>query len=392
MDDLDRELGPHGAAEDCHDSSDDNSSKGGKKLKCPVVNPIFCLGERYSVCVCVCSYYMKTFLTIIWRITTEILHHHPNSTMDDYNNVYERMKHSGVRHHLMICLEHAFHLLLHGRTEDAKLQLSAAESWRHGKESAAQHQRTKLIQAYRSLLDYAIWCDKKLTSSNNHFDSDDNQGMQNNFRQASVNLKETLKNPGVWDPFILSYVDMLEFYEDHEEALKILNEYAYDNSFPPNPNAHVYLYQYLKRHNASEKKLIRVLKILHALVPSHELMLDYSAFLLDSENKKDIEKAFGVILEMLDFTCWRTNMDIWKCLKAIIQKLQIQEDWENVVCEKMAARKDWWPALHFTSFQASKDLEENPELWEVKASLAKVLCPNQTLKYTAERITNGKWT
>lgn len=36
----------------------------------------------------------------------------------------------------------------------------------------------------------------------------DNQDMQNYFRQASVNLKDILKNPGVWDPFILSYVDV----------------------------------------------------------------------------------------------------------------------------------------------------------------------------------------
>lgn len=39
-------------------------------------------------------------------------------------------------------------------------------------------------------------------------DSGDNQEMHNYFRQASVNLKEILKNPGVWDPFILSYVEV----------------------------------------------------------------------------------------------------------------------------------------------------------------------------------------
>lgn len=43
----------------------------------------------------------------------------------------------------------------------------------------------------------------------------------------------------------------------------------------------------------------------------------------------------------------------------------------------MAGRKDWWPVLHFTSFHARKDLEENPELMEVKASLTKILCPGK---------------
>lgn len=54
---------------------------------------------------------------------------------------------------------------------------------------------------------------------------------------------------------------MLEFYEDHEEAEKVLNDYAYDNAFPPNPNAHVYLYQYFKRHDTPERKLMKVLKV-----------------------------------------------------------------------------------------------------------------------------------
>ena len=54
---------------------------------------------------------------------------------------------------------------------------------------------------------------------------------------------------------------MLEFYEKHEEALKVLNDYAYDDTFPPNPNSRVYLYQYLKRHNSSNSQLMEVLKV-----------------------------------------------------------------------------------------------------------------------------------
>lgn len=36
----------------------------------------------------------------------------------------------------------------------------------------------------------------------------ENTEMQNSFRQVSSNLKEILKHPGVWDPFILSYVEV----------------------------------------------------------------------------------------------------------------------------------------------------------------------------------------
>ncbi|KAM7395203.1 hypothetical protein PAMA_006794 [Pampus argenteus] len=425
MDDIPRELMPFKELDDDNDSSDSNSTKEGKKSKLPLVNPI-CFetsketGFHRDMRLCLerireallhrrwqdAAEYMACYpqmledttnakqqrcKELIWGIATEILHHHPNSKMEDYNNIYERIKHSGVKCYLLICLEHSFHLLLHGQIEDAKRQLSAAESWRYGKVSAAQYQKTKLIHAYRSLLDYIIWCDKRHRHSNtDDSDPSNSQDMHNYFRQASINLKEILKNPGVWDPFILSYVEMVEYYEDHAEALKVLNDYAYDQAFPPNPNAHVYLYQYLKRHDASERKLIKVLKILHTLVPSHELMLEYSSLLLWSEKKGDIQKALEVVLDMLDFACWRRNLDVWKRLKDIVNKLQLQEDWKEVVSGKMAARKDWWPALHFTRVHAREDSQDNLQLMEVKASLTSILCPDQMLKYSAGDVISGE--
>lgn len=73
-----------------------------------------------------------------------------------------------------ISLEHAFHLMLNGYIEEAKSQLSVAESWRYGKVSIAQHQKSKLIQAYKSLLDYIIWCDKKYKLSHTGNDTQPN--------------------------------------------------------------------------------------------------------------------------------------------------------------------------------------------------------------------------
>lgn len=315
---------------------------------------------------------------LLWRMAIEILHHHPNAKLEDYNNIYQCMKSSGVKHYLQLSLEHSFHLLLMGHFQEAKNMLSIAESWRHGKETAVQSKKIYLIQAYRSLLDYMSWREKKEGKSSRDFANIDDQSMHNYFKQASVNLKDIFKQPGVWDPFILCYVEMCEFYEDYEEAERVLNDYAYDSSFPPNPNAHVYLYQYLKRHNAPEKKLIKVLKILQNLVPSHPLMTDYCSLLLESGKTT---KALGVTLDMLDYACWKKDLDIWKTLQSIIKKLQSTKDWEEAVSEVMSGRKDWWPALHFTTFHAAEDERENPELRRIKAPLAKILCPDVTLRY-----------
>lgn len=42
------------------------------------------------------------------------------------------------------------------------------------------------------------------------------------------------------------------------------------------------------------------------------------------ERQYNLHKALGIVLEMLDFACWRRNLDAWKCLRVIIDKLQSQ--------------------------------------------------------------------
>lgn len=40
----------------------------------------------------------------VWRVATEILHQHPNSTMEDNNKVYELMKLSVVKDYITVSL------------------------------------------------------------------------------------------------------------------------------------------------------------------------------------------------------------------------------------------------------------------------------------------------
>lgn len=62
---------------------------------------------------------------------------------------------------LQVCLEHAFHLLCNGLIDEAYQNLSLAESWRSGEQTAIQDKEMKLIQAYRALLDYYSWAKQK---------------------------------------------------------------------------------------------------------------------------------------------------------------------------------------------------------------------------------------
>ncbi|XP_072535326.1 TATA box-binding protein-associated factor RNA polymerase I subunit A isoform X2 [Salminus brasiliensis] len=307
---------------------------------------------------------------IIWRLGTEILQHHPNSQLDDFNVLYEQMKNSGVKNYAKICLEHSFHLLLSGNINDAKRQLSVAASWRYGKQSVRQSLDLKLIHAYCGFLDYFIWCMKKSSMSTDE-DCSSNREMHSYFRQASVTLQEVITQPGVWDPFVLSYVDMLEFYNDQDEALKVLQNYAYNKDYPSNPNAHVYLYQFLKRHEAPPAKLISTLKVLHHLVPSHELMLEYCSLLLTSV-QEDLEESLTVVFNLLDYPSWKYDLNTWNCLLKVMTIFKTK-GLQHLIDKEWEKRKDLWLSMHFRECHGRKESEENTELLLVKAKVAKRL-------------------
>lgn len=311
---------------------------------------------------------------IMWRLGTEILHHVPNSSPDDFNAFYEQLKNLGVRNYSKICLEHCFHLLLNGQMDEAKRQLSIADSWRYGKQSTAQSLMKKLIRAYCGYLDYLIWSEK-MASAPGSEEAGSNREMHSYFRQASVTLKEIVSQPGVWDPFVLSYIHMLEFYEDEEAALQLLENYAYNKEFPSNPNAHVYLYQFLKRHQTPRAKLIGSLRILHSLVPSHELMLELCSLLLHTKQQSDLEEALTVSMDLLEFSSWKSDRKAWECLLKILKKLK-KKKCMNAVKKEWNARRSLWLSFHYRNYIGRKESLENVQLLMVKRDVLRCLGEN----------------
>eukprot|EP00070_Physeter_catodon_P023730 XP_023986448.1 TATA box-binding protein-associated factor RNA polymerase I subunit A isoform X3 [Physeter catodon] len=286
------------------------------------------------------------------------------------------MKNIGVMNYLKISLQHALYLLHHGMLEDANRNLSQAETWRYGEKSSSQEVLINLIQAYKGLLQYYIWSKKKMELS--QLDEDDyayntaSQNMLNHSWKTSINLCALIQIPGVWDPFVKSYVEMLEFYGDQDGAREVLTNYAYDEKFPSNPNAHIYLYNFLKREKAPREKLISVLKILYQIVPSHKLMLEFHRLLRKSENEEHHKLGLEVLFGVLDFAGCTKNITAWKYLaKYLRQTLMgshlawVQEEWNS--------RKNWWPSFHFSYFLAKSDWKEDKTLACEKALVAGLL-------------------
>ncbi|XP_027726471.1 TATA box-binding protein-associated factor RNA polymerase I subunit A-like [Vombatus ursinus] len=312
----------------------------------------------------------------IWKLGSAILYHHPKSNVETFNAFADRMKNIGVQNYLKISLQHALYLLHKGMVEEAYRNLNQAESWRYGEMSASQEKIIKLIQAYRGLLDYYTWSKKRTELSK--FDMDGfatsaaTQDMHSYFRQASVNLHEIIKIPGVWDPFVKSYVEMLEFYGDQDGARQVLTDYAYDNNFPSNPNAHIYLYKFLKKEKAPEDKLISVLKILHQIVPSHKIMLEFHMLLRKSKKEEHQKLGLEVLFAVLDFSGCTENITAWKYLAKYLKQIMMEKHL-NWVQEGWSSRKDWWPTFHFSYYLAKKNWKENKILALEKAFTSGIL-------------------
>ncbi|XP_071595818.1 TATA box-binding protein-associated factor RNA polymerase I subunit A isoform X2 [Heliangelus exortis] len=261
---------------------------------------------------------------IIWRVGTEILCHCSNGSMREFNSFIEQMKTFGVKRYLKVCLEHAFHLLCNGLIDDAYQNLSLAESWRYGEQTAIQDKEMKLIQAYRGLLDYYSWSKQKNILLEHGLDGFENlsveQEMHSCFRKAAVNLKEIIKIPGVWDLFVKCYVD-----------------------------------------------------ILHDLVPSHELMIDFNTMLQKSRKRKRCRLGLEVIFAVLDYAGWKENVKAWSCLARQVKQIAIAEKHLDWIKQEWNSRKDWWPAFHFTHYLAKRNWKESESLSYEKAVVAGIL-------------------
>ncbi|XP_051042455.1 TATA box-binding protein-associated factor RNA polymerase I subunit A isoform X2 [Phodopus roborovskii] len=260
---------------------------------------------------------------IIWKLGSEILFYHPKSNVETFNNFADRMKNIGVLNYLKISLQHALYLIHHGMLEDANRILSDAETWRYGEKSSSQEVLINLVQAYKGLLQYYTWSRKKMELS--EIDKDDyaytakTRNMLSQSCRTSTNICALLKTPGVWDPFVKSYVE-----------------------------------------------------ILHEIVPSHPLMLEFHTLLRKSDTEEHRKLGLGVLFEVLDFAGCSKNITAWKYLAKYLKQtlIESQPAW---VEEVWKPRRSWWPAFHFSLFWAKSDWKADADLACEKAFVAGIL-------------------
>ncbi|XP_074659392.1 TATA box-binding protein-associated factor RNA polymerase I subunit A-like isoform X1 [Tubulanus polymorphus] len=185
----------------------------------------------------------------------------------------------------------------------------------------------------------------------------------------------------VWDIFIAVYVEVLEHLEEFSVAQKTLIKNADSNS--DNPNAHVLLYEFYKRHPEmcdSSTHRLKPVEDLVRLVPSHRLAID-----LHDEYRREspgnARPAVAVLFNALDYVAGRRiESRPWKLLADDLVTVATNKKRAEIEHVKTLwkSRADWWPAFHFNS----KCLKtENEEVLLQKSRVAAILFENDSSEF-----------
>ncbi|XP_075921246.1 TATA box-binding protein-associated factor RNA polymerase I subunit A isoform X2 [Petromyzon marinus] len=261
---------------------------------------------------------------IYWKAGAEVMMNHPQRSMEQFSLFANRMKSFSRDLKLKVCLEHTWNLLCQGREQEAHRELLAFTARHKDLASPSCVLLVDLIQGYCGLLHYYDWQQQKdrLSSGNDVGDTQTNSAalkeMHHSFRKSSLNFISILQKPGVWDIFTPKYVE-----------------------------------------------------VLHKLVPSHELMLEYSRLLHES-GTDTMQERISVLMSVLDYSPWQRDVRPWQSLAELISAC-IKNGNEACFLEPWEVRMDWWPRFCFCEDQAKDDFHYNPLLASNKATIAKGL-------------------
>eukprot|EP00057_Strongylocentrotus_purpuratus_P026710 XP_011681184.1 PREDICTED: TATA box-binding protein-associated factor RNA polymerase I subunit A [Strongylocentrotus purpuratus] len=325
--------------------------------------------------LCTMCLYQTPNVECLWKFGAHVLQNHPSGNAELVEDLYRFVRKINMTNPYQKKLEHALFLLRENRMKDAFTTLT--EMWgvsgRWVEQQSNQPEiRKKMNSAYTGLMGYCQWLEKRKNGG------DDDRGeiviKEATLRKRALNnLGKFNDDPGVWDIFITKQVEMLEAKENNVgKAEELLNNYLSQN--PGNPNAHVYLYQFLKRHNKT-KKLKPVLKKLATILPAEDYTLEYVNLLLEQKKgSADSAEVLPMLFKMADYSTCRYNTALWETLLehviAVVESRSKQA--KALLKECWSRRKSWWTRYHFDKHGASESVKKNPDVAQRKAILASI--------------------
>nr|XP_054758143.1 TATA box-binding protein-associated factor RNA polymerase I subunit A-like isoform X2 [Lytechinus pictus] len=321
--------------------------------------------------LCALCTYQRPDIECLWKFGAHVLQNHPDSNAEQIEDLYRFVRKINTANPYQKKLEHALFLLRQERMKDALTTLS--EMWPASKQFANKESnqpeiRKKLISANAGLIEYCQWHEKTKGRGDDEVVEDATLR-----KRALTNLGKFNNDPGVWDIFITKQVEMLEIKEGSiNKAEQILNNYLSNN--PGNPNAHVYLYQFIKRNKPTNtNKLKTLLKKLATLLPASEYTLEY-VDLLEKTESAELAEVLPLIFNMADYSTCRYHIALWKTLvEHILPVVESKDKPAKAILKKCwSSRKSWWTSYHFDKHGVAEMANRHPEIAVQKAILAAI--------------------
>ncbi|XP_041467869.1 TATA box-binding protein-associated factor RNA polymerase I subunit A-like [Lytechinus variegatus] len=321
--------------------------------------------------LCAQCTYQRPDIECLWKFGAHVLQNHPDSNAEQIEDLYRFVRKINTTNPYQKKLEHALFLLRQDRMKDALTTLS--EMWPASKKCANKESnqpeiRKKLISANAGLIEYCQWHEKIKGRGDDEVVEDATLR-----KRALTNLGKFNNEPGVWDIFITKQVEMLETKEGSiNKAEQILNNYLSNN--PGNPNAHVYLYQFIKRNKPTKtNKLKTLLKKLATLLPASDYTLEY-VDLLEKTESAELAEVLPLIFNMADYSTCRYHIALWKTLvEHILPVVESKDKPAKAILKKCwSSRKSWWTSYHFDRHGVAEMANRHPEIAVQKAILAAI--------------------
>jgi len=316
---------------------------------------------------------------LFWRTGVEVIRNQPGS----FAHVSQMIKNMFV-----ICVPFKSEILLDLTMYLVKhnSDITEAQELLTSKLSQKPFLSSTLLRAYNGLFAYLSWKKCKVQFDKKDLDAEDlfmaenvndaNLRRQMDFygKKALILFDNLVEHCGVWDIFITRQVEMLKYYDRADEAKRILLRYKQKN--PENPNAHRYLYYFLKSENVHKKELLNVLEDLLTVVPTSELSEEYCKLVTNkTDESKRLLDILSAVFIKLDHAACRHCLTAWETLAHTLQQFCTAHD-RSKLSMLWDERADWWPLFHFRSDLVPKKDHVSELEWKLtrhKAEAAKWL-------------------
>ncbi|XP_071962284.1 TATA box-binding protein-associated factor RNA polymerase I subunit A-like isoform X2 [Antedon mediterranea] len=336
-----------------------------------------------DVLMCLARHSIWTTRDYTWKCGAEVVYQHAASNKEIKELFFRKVETSNFYNCKEKHMERVFNLLRENQFEEAYkvIQDKVGKAGQKTKwQEMTEKEWKKLIVAYTGLIEFALWTQREQTEDHDENEEESKQSDKHG-ELAINNIMSILDTPGIWDVFILCYIELMKPFDDNKKLKSVLMKYNEDN--PGNPNSYVYLYQYLQSTDGPLKEQISILEKLVAKVPSSEFVLELYERLHILERRKKSRKitsevkrkSIVMLFDMLDYACWQDTVQPWKLLCDEITRVRKRHDDSglDVILNCWKLRISWWPSYHFRKDQAVVIADTNPELAPIKATIAGLL-------------------